>query len=70
MSAAQLTAQTKADIYSAWCQAMPPLQVAKALRLVPATVISEYVRLDDDAQHASAASEARYAQGSQAKGSS
>lgn len=60
MSAAQLTAQTKADIYSAWCQAMPPLQVAKALRLVPATVIAEYVRLDD---------EARYAQGSQAKGS-
>ena len=61
MSAAQLTAQTKADIYSAWCQAMPPLQVAKALRLVPATVIAEYVRLDD---------ESRYAQGSQAKGSS
>jgi hypothetical protein len=34
-------------IYSAWCQALPPLQVAKALRLVPTTVITEYVRLDD-----------------------
>lgn len=51
MSAAQCSAQTKADIYSAWCQAMPPLQVAKALGLVPMTVISEYVRLDDEARY-------------------
>jgi hypothetical protein len=51
MSAAQLTAQTRADIYSAWCQGLPPLQVAKALRLVPMTVISEYVRLDDLDHH-------------------
>lgn len=48
MSRAQLSADTLADIYSAWCQAMPPLQVAKALRLVPLTVITEYVRLDDE----------------------
>jgi hypothetical protein len=47
MSASQCSAQTLADIYSAWCQALPPLQVAKALRLVPETVIAEYVRLDD-----------------------
>jgi len=51
MSAAQCSAQTKADIYSAWSQSMPPLQVAKALRLVPETVIAEYVRLDDEARH-------------------
>jgi hypothetical protein len=51
MSAAQCSAQTKADIYSAWCQAMPPLQVAKALGRVPMTVISEYVRLDDEARY-------------------
>lgn len=47
MSAAQCSAETLADIYSAWCQALPPIQVAKALRLVPETVIAEYVRLDD-----------------------
>ena len=47
MSIQQCSDQTKADIYSAWCQALPPLQVAKALRLVPLTVIAEYVRLDD-----------------------
>lgn len=47
MSASQCSVETLADIYSAWCQALPPLQVAKALRLVPETVISEYVRLDD-----------------------
>lgn len=43
-----------ANIYSAWCQALPPLQVAKALRLVPMTVITEYVRLDDLAREATA----------------
>lgn len=48
MSISQCTVETKADIYSAWCQALPPLQVAKALRLKPETVITEYVRLDDD----------------------
>ena len=53
MSIQQCSAQTKADIYSAWCQAMPPLQVAKALGLVPITVITEYVRLDDEARTAS-----------------
>lgn len=47
MSRAQLNTETLADIYSAWCQGFPPLQVAKALRLVPSTVITEYVRLDD-----------------------
>jgi hypothetical protein len=50
MSISQCTVETKADIYSAWCQAMPPLQVAKALRLKPETVITEYVRLDDQAR--------------------
>ena len=50
MSIAQCSTQTKADIYSAWCQAMPPLQVAKSLGLVPMTVITEYVRLDDEAR--------------------
>lgn len=50
MSAAQCSPETLADIYSAWCQGFPPLQVAKALRLAPATVISEYVRLDDVAR--------------------
>ena len=34
-------------IYSAWCGGLAPLQVAKALRLVPMTVIAEYVRLDE-----------------------
>jgi hypothetical protein len=48
MSISQCTVETKADIYSAWCQALPPLQVAKALRLKPETVITEYVRLDDE----------------------
>jgi hypothetical protein len=47
MSRAQLNASTLADIYSAWCQGFPPLELAKALRLVPETVIAEYVRLDD-----------------------
>jgi len=51
MSRAQLSVETLADIYSAWCQALPPLQVAKALRLVPSTVITEYVRLDDLVLH-------------------
>ena len=35
-----------ARIQSAWSQAMPPLAVAAELRLVPLTVIREYVRLD------------------------
>lgn len=47
MSIAQCSVDTKAEIYSAWCQGLPPLEVAKALRLVPMTVITEYVRLDD-----------------------
>jgi hypothetical protein len=34
-------------IYLAWSHGQPPLQVAKALRLAPTTVIAEYVRLDD-----------------------
>lgn len=34
-------------IRSMWQQRMPPLQVAKLLRLVPITVIAEYVRLDE-----------------------
>lgn len=48
MSISQCSLDTKADIYSAWCQGMPPLQVAKALLLAPLTVITEYVRLDDE----------------------
>jgi hypothetical protein len=47
MSIAQCSAQTRADIYSAWRRGLPPLQVAKVLGLVPLTVIAEYVRLDD-----------------------
>jgi hypothetical protein len=50
MSIQQCSAETKAEIYSAWCQGFPPLEVAKALRLVPITVITEYVRLDDEAR--------------------
>jgi hypothetical protein len=34
-------------IRQAWQMSLPPLEVAKALRLVPATVIREYVRLDE-----------------------
>ena len=34
-------------IYQAWQQSLPALQVAQALRLVPTTVIAEYVRLDE-----------------------
>ena len=34
-------------IYQAWERALPPLAVARALRLAPSTVIAEYVRLDD-----------------------
>lgn len=41
-----LSAQTKADIYSAYVQGLPPSQVAKTLRLAMATVIAEYLRLD------------------------
>jgi len=50
MSIAQCTAQTKADIYSAWSQGLPPLEVAAKLRLSPHTVIAEYVRLDEMAR--------------------
>lgn len=47
--------ETMADIYSAWQQGLPPLEVAKALRLAPSTVIAEYVRLDDEARISGAA---------------
>jgi len=47
MSIAQCSLQTLTDITSAWQRGLPPLQVAKALGLVPMTVIAEYVRLDD-----------------------
>lgn len=39
--------QQMADIYSAWTQFLPPLEVAKTLRLAPLTVIREYIRLDN-----------------------
>jgi hypothetical protein len=38
------------NIYQAWCRGLPPLEVASELRLVPITVIAEYVRLDDLSQ--------------------
>lgn len=41
-----LSHTTKADIYSAWSRGLPPIEVAKTLRLAPLTVIREYVRLD------------------------
>lgn len=47
MSRAQLSAETLAYIYSGWCQSFPPIELARLLRLVPQTVIAEYVRLDD-----------------------
>lgn len=56
MSIQQCSDQTKANIYSAWSQGLPPLQVAQALRLVPLTVITEYVRLDDVARFNSSTS--------------
>ena len=34
-------------IYQAWQLALPPITTAQELRLVPLTVIREYVRLDD-----------------------
>jgi hypothetical protein len=34
------------NIYQAWSHAVPPLEAARLLRLVPSTVIAEYVRLD------------------------
>lgn len=34
-------------IYEAWRKSLPPLFVAQTLRLVPMTVIREYVRLDE-----------------------
>jgi hypothetical protein len=34
------------NIYLAYQQGVPPLTVASVLRLVPSTVIAEYVRLD------------------------
>ena len=42
------------SIYHAWKACAPPLAVAKALRLVPATVIREYLRLDEGAGNANA----------------
>jgi hypothetical protein len=38
-------------IYLAWQQGLPPTEVAKRLRLVPLTVIREYVRLDEAHGH-------------------
>lgn len=38
------------NIYQAWCRGLPPLEIAAELRLVPITVIAEYVRLDDLSQ--------------------
>lgn len=35
------------NIYQAWSRGLPPLAVAAELRLVPMTVIAEYVRLDE-----------------------
>jgi hypothetical protein len=51
MSRAQLSVETLSHIYSAWCQALPPTQVAKALRIKVSTVIAEYVQLDDHLTH-------------------
>lgn len=34
-------------IYQAWQRKLPPITTAQELRLVPLTVIREYVRLDD-----------------------
>lgn len=34
------------NIYQAYRQGLSPLEAASLLRLVPATVIAEYVRLD------------------------
>ena len=34
-------------IYQAWQRGLGPVAVAKQLRLVPMTVIREYVRLDE-----------------------
>lgn len=44
------TVDQYARIYNAWQQSLPALQVAKRLRLVPVTVIAEYVRLDEVVQ--------------------
>jgi hypothetical protein len=41
-----LSVETKAEIYSAYVQGLPPSTVAKTLRLAMATVIAEYLRLD------------------------
>lgn len=38
-------------IYLAWQQGMPPTLVSQRLRLVMATVIREYVRLDEANGH-------------------
>ena len=34
-------------IYYAWKKSLPPMQIAKQLKLVPLTVIREYLRLDE-----------------------
>ncbi len=44
------SAEQYISIYHAWKASAPPLKVAKALRLVPATVIAEYLRLDEGSQ--------------------
>lgn len=33
-------------IYQGWSKSLSPLSLARTLRLVPATVIAEYIRLD------------------------
>lgn len=38
-------------IYRGWMRGMSPLECAKRLRLVPMTVIREYVRLDEAHGH-------------------
>jgi hypothetical protein len=35
-------------IYQAWRDGLPPITTAQELRLVPLTVIREFVRLDDE----------------------
>lgn len=41
-----LSSEKKQLIFIGWQHSVPPIQLAKQLRLVPLTVIAEYVRLD------------------------
>jgi hypothetical protein len=41
------SAEQMDHIYQAWRNGMPPITTAQRLRLVPLTVIREYVRLDE-----------------------